>query len=182
MPLLHSTSTASERLAELQKKSLDLAAEQTADWMNAWKKTFSFFPGNPAGAVFEIAEQAIATCVTTQKKAIDIAVEQSHSVVDAAKARKVAYTESAGKAKEMFQHTLAQSGRSPEENDRLRGRANQDSFRSHKEATRTCRRSRRSRNGFHPKGRGCSSSRPRRRRWIWLPSHLKRRPQRPSRS
>jgi hypothetical protein len=27
-----------ERLAELQKKSLDIAAEQSAEWMNAWKK------------------------------------------------------------------------------------------------------------------------------------------------
>ena len=36
-----------ERLAELQKKSLDIAAEQSAEWMNAWKKAFSYFPATP---------------------------------------------------------------------------------------------------------------------------------------
>ncbi len=36
-----------ERMAELQKKALDLAAEQTSKWMGAWKKAFSFFPVAP---------------------------------------------------------------------------------------------------------------------------------------
>ena len=39
-----------ERMAEMQKKSLELAAEQTNEWVNAWKKAFSFFPVTPATA------------------------------------------------------------------------------------------------------------------------------------
>ena len=33
-----------ERLAELQKKSLDIAAEQSTEFLNTWKKAFSFLP------------------------------------------------------------------------------------------------------------------------------------------
>ena len=35
------------RMAELQKNSLDVVAEQTTEWIGAWKKAFSFFPVNP---------------------------------------------------------------------------------------------------------------------------------------
>src|SRR5271169_1716031 len=69
-----------ERVADLQKKSLDLAAEQTTEWINAWKKAFSFFPVTPPTVVFEIAGQAVQTYVETSKTAIDMAVEQSHAV------------------------------------------------------------------------------------------------------
>src|SRR5271165_1479493 len=74
-----------ERLAELQKKSLDIAAAQSADWLNAWKKAFSYFPATPATFVFDIAEQAVETYVETQKSAIDLVVEQSQAVAGIAK-------------------------------------------------------------------------------------------------
>ena len=69
-----------ERVAELQKKSLDIAAEQSAEWLNTWKKAFSYFPATPATFVFDIAEKAVETFVETQKSAIDLVVEQSHTV------------------------------------------------------------------------------------------------------
>ena len=37
-----------ERVANLQKKTLDIAAEQTAEWIGAWKTGIQLFPGNPA--------------------------------------------------------------------------------------------------------------------------------------
>src|SRR5580704_12428451 len=76
-----------EQVAELQKKSLDIALEQTADWMGAWKKAFSGFPVTMPTFMFDVAGQAIQTAVETQKSAIDLAVEQTKSVAGIARTR-----------------------------------------------------------------------------------------------
>ena len=80
-----------ERAAELQKKSLEIAAEQTADWMGAWKQAFSFFPAVPAAFVLDVAGQAIQTALETQKSTIDLIVEQTKSVAAIARMRTDAY-------------------------------------------------------------------------------------------
>src|SRR3974390_555812 len=87
-----------EQVAELQKKSQELAAEQTAEWMGAWQKVFSSFPVPTPTVVFEMAEQAVQTYVETCKSAIDLAVEQSQSVVKIGQERAEAYTKIAGEA------------------------------------------------------------------------------------
>lgn len=98
-----------ERLSELQKKSLDVAAEQSADWLHACKKAFSYFPVTPAMFVFDIAEHAVETYVDTQKTALDIVVQQSHSVAGIAKDRAEAYTKSAHGLTAMFQQAVEHS-------------------------------------------------------------------------
>jgi hypothetical protein len=80
-----------ERVAELQKKTLDLAAEQTAEWLGAWKQAFSFFPVTPPAFVFEVAGQAVQTAIENQKSAIDLVVEQTKSATDITKVRVDAY-------------------------------------------------------------------------------------------
>ena len=87
-----------EQVAELQKKSLELAAEQTSAWMGAWQKVFSSFPVPAPAVVFEMTEQAVQTYVETCKSAIDLAVEQSQSVVKIGQERAEAYTKIAGEA------------------------------------------------------------------------------------
>lgn len=87
-----------EQVAELQKKSLELAAEQTAEWMGAWQKTFSLFPAAAPTVVFEMAGQAVHTYVETCKSAIDLAVEQSQSAVKIGQERASAYSKIAGEA------------------------------------------------------------------------------------
>ena len=74
-----------ERVAELQKKTLDIAAEQTAEWLGAWKKAFSYSPVTPPTFIFEVAGQAVKTAIETQKGAIDLVVEQSKSVAGIAR-------------------------------------------------------------------------------------------------
>jgi hypothetical protein len=81
-----------QRLAELQKQSLDLAAGQTADLVGAWKRAFSFFPVMPPAFVFEVAGQAVQTLVDTQKDAIDLVVEQTRAVAKINKERAEAYS------------------------------------------------------------------------------------------
>jgi len=76
-----------ERLAELQKKSLDIAAEQNAELIAACKKAFSYIPETPGLFLFDLVGQTFARFVETQKGAIDLAVEQSHVVAGLAKER-----------------------------------------------------------------------------------------------
>jgi len=82
-----------ERVAELQKKTLDLAAEQTAEFIGAWKKAFTYSPVTPPAFVFDIASQAVQTAIDTQKSAIDLVVEQTKSAGDIAKVRAGAYSQ-----------------------------------------------------------------------------------------
>jgi hypothetical protein len=81
-----------EQVADLQKKTLDVAAEQSAAWLGAWKQAFSFFPVTPPAFIFEVAGQAVQTAIENQKSAIDLVVEQTKSATDITKVRVDAYT------------------------------------------------------------------------------------------
>jgi hypothetical protein len=81
-----------ERVADLQKKTLDLAAEQTAELIGAWKKAFSYFPVTPATFFFDFAGQAVQTAIENQKSAIDLVVEQTEAATDIVKVRFEAYS------------------------------------------------------------------------------------------
>ena len=97
------------RVAELQKNSLDLAAEQTAEWIGAWKKAFAYFPVNAPTFLFDIVGQAVQTCVETQKSALDLAVEQTQAVTEIAKQRGDAYSEITEGVKAAFRTTVSRS-------------------------------------------------------------------------
>jgi hypothetical protein len=81
-----------ERVADLQKKTLDVAAEQTAEWLGAWKQAFSLFPVTAPAFIFDVAGQAVKTAIENQKSAIDMVVEQTKSATDITKVRVDAYT------------------------------------------------------------------------------------------
>jgi hypothetical protein len=81
-----------QSLAKLQKQSLDLAAEQSAELVGAWKKAFSYFPVMPPTFLFDMAGQAVQTVVDTQKDAIDLVVEQTQAVAKIQKERAEAYS------------------------------------------------------------------------------------------
>jgi len=76
-----------ERLAELQKKSLDIAAEQNAELISACKKAYNYIPETPGMFLFDLVGQTFERFVETQKGAIELAVEQSHVVAGLAKER-----------------------------------------------------------------------------------------------
>jgi hypothetical protein len=76
-----------DRLAELQKKSLDIAAEQNGELVDACKKAFSYIPETPGSFLFDLAGQSFNRFVETQKGAIDLVVEQSHVVAGLAQER-----------------------------------------------------------------------------------------------
>jgi len=76
-----------ERLAELQKKSLDMAAEQSTELMDAWKKAFQYVPDTPGMFLFDMFGQMFERYIETQKGAIDLTLEQTHTMTELAKER-----------------------------------------------------------------------------------------------
>jgi len=97
------------RVAELQKSSLDAVAEQTTEFVAAWKKAASYFPVPTPTFFFDIFGQAVQTAVETQKSAIDLAVEQTEAVAEIAKQRANAYADIAETATEAFKTTVSRS-------------------------------------------------------------------------
>jgi hypothetical protein len=79
------------RLAEIQKKAIDSAVEHNAEVVNAWKKQASAAPGL---FMLELASTAFDRFAETQKGAIDLIVEQSHTLAGLVKERKVTATQS----------------------------------------------------------------------------------------
>lgn len=97
------------RVAELQKNSLDVVAEQTTEWIGAWKKAFGYLPVTTPMFFFDVVGQAVQTAVETQKSAIDLAVEQAEAVTEIGKQRAEAYTKIAETATAAFQTTVTRT-------------------------------------------------------------------------
>jgi len=69
-----------ERLAEAQKSSLDVALQQNADLIGAWKKIAQVVPGTPVPTVLDLVANTFGQFIDLQKGAIDLALEQSHAL------------------------------------------------------------------------------------------------------
>lgn len=80
-----------QRVAALQKKSLDVAAEHSGEWIAVCKKAFSYVPVATPTFFFDLAEQVVENVVETQKNVIDLFVEQSEAVATTVNERTEAY-------------------------------------------------------------------------------------------
>jgi len=98
-----------ERLAELQKKSLDIAAEQNAELIAACKKAFHYIPETPGLFLFDLVGQTFERFVETQKGAIDLAVEQSHVVAGLAEERGASAVKVAESVTALFKQSVEHS-------------------------------------------------------------------------
>src|SRR5450631_1159597 len=74
-----------ERLAEVQKKGIDLAVKQNAEFLNAWKKIAQVIPGAPGFVMLDLASNAFDRYADTQKGAIDQVLKQSHALASLVK-------------------------------------------------------------------------------------------------
>jgi len=63
-----------ERLADMQKKSLQIASEQNAEFIDTCKKAFHFYAGDPGIVSIRPARRGLQSDVDTQKGAIELAV------------------------------------------------------------------------------------------------------------
>ncbi len=75
-----------EVIAELQKKTLEIAAQQGAEWAGAGKKALvRYIPASQVNPVFDLAAQAFDTILEGQKGAIDLVLEQNQAAAGFAK-------------------------------------------------------------------------------------------------
>lgn len=68
-----------EHMAEIQKKSLELAARQNTEWTGALKKAFHFAPETPAAFWIDAAGRTFEKYVDIQKEFIEHVVDQAHA-------------------------------------------------------------------------------------------------------
>jgi hypothetical protein len=76
-----------ERLAEMQKLTLDIAARQTTDVISAWKTMYKTPPETPWTSALDFAGQSVERMALTQKGVIDLVVQQSAHLVETYKVR-----------------------------------------------------------------------------------------------
>jgi hypothetical protein len=78
------------RIADMQKKSIEIAAQQNAEVVELWKKTVQKLPGAPGLFMLDLQNTGFDRYAETQKAAIDFFVEQSHAFADLLKERTTA--------------------------------------------------------------------------------------------
>ncbi len=97
-----------ERLAEMQKKGLEIAVKHNAEVVGAWKK---FTLPVPGVLMLDLATTAFERFAETQKGAIDLIVDQTHTFAKVVKERKVKTSdtmrEGKERAKEAIEHSIA---------------------------------------------------------------------------
>jgi methyl-accepting chemotaxis protein len=98
-----------ERLADMQKKSLEIISEQNAEFIDTCKKAFHFIPETPGMFLFDLFGEAFNRVVDTQKGAIDLAVEQSHALANLAQQRGGSAAKVAEGVTALFQQTVESS-------------------------------------------------------------------------
>jgi hypothetical protein len=103
--------TGVERLAEVQKKGIDLAVKQNAEFLDVLKKFAQSVPSAPGLFILDLASDVLERYADTQKGAIDLVLEQSHAMTGLVKERVTSTaTATAGVAeivRQTVQHSVA---------------------------------------------------------------------------
>lgn len=84
------------RIAEIQKKSVDIAAQHNRELLDVWKKAVQKIPGAPGLFLMELEGSGFDRFAEIHKAAIDLAVEQSKAFGEMLNER----TTTAGKVRE----------------------------------------------------------------------------------
>ena len=96
-----------ERLAEMQKKALEIAVRHNGEVVNTWKK---FTLPVPGVLMLDLATSAFERFAETQKGAIDLMVQQTQTIAKVVKERKLKadpMKEGRERAKEAIEHSVA---------------------------------------------------------------------------
>jgi hypothetical protein len=105
---VHLYTTGIERLAEAQKKAIDLTINHNAEMISAWKKQAWAAPGF---FMIDMVTTAFDRYAETQKGMIDLVVEQSQTLASVVKERKVKtgkiVDDSVAKAQEAVDQSIA---------------------------------------------------------------------------
>jgi hypothetical protein len=76
-----------DRLADMQKRAIDIAVEQNAELIDVYKTFGQKLPTAPRMPLLEVAGTIFERYADSQKNAIDLAVEQSHALRESTKDR-----------------------------------------------------------------------------------------------
>jgi chorismate mutase len=76
-----------DRIADIQKRSIDIAVQQNAEMIDTWKKLVQKLPGGARLPLLDVTATMFERFADAQKHAIDLAVEQSRSVIESVKDR-----------------------------------------------------------------------------------------------
>lgn len=94
-----------ERLANLQKATLDTLSHQSADVADTMRKFVESGPAAPVAGMLDVAERGIEGWVATQKQMLDLAVEQSAQTLESTRKRGGLSSQSATVMSEFVQQT-----------------------------------------------------------------------------
>jgi len=95
-----------ERLAEVQKNALDVALQQNADLVGAWKKIAQVTPGTPVPTILDLVANTFGQFVDLQKGAIDLVLEQSQTLAGLANERGEAVSKATDAVTAIVQDTV----------------------------------------------------------------------------
>lgn len=100
-----------ERMANVQKATIDVAVQQQVEMVDLLKKVVDKVPGTPGLPMLKLATGAVGRYAETQKAAIDFVVEQSQVWTDAlkdrAKTAKTATESATNVAKQTLERSFA---------------------------------------------------------------------------
>lgn len=94
------------RIAEVQKKSIEVAAQQSAEAIALWKKTVEKTPGAPGVFMLDLMASGFERLAETQKGAIDLMVEQSKAAAEVVKERAATAAKTGESAVHFAQETV----------------------------------------------------------------------------
>ncbi len=95
-----------ERLANLQKATLDTLSHQTADVTETTRKSLKAIPSGPAAALFDFAVYGMDGWIGTQKSILDLLVDQSAHAAQVTAERAGYATQSLNKLSELVQQSF----------------------------------------------------------------------------
>ncbi len=76
-----------DRIAEIQKRTIDTAVQHNTEMIDTWKKFAQKLPGGARLPLLDVAASMFERFADTQKNAIDLAVEQNRAVIESIKDR-----------------------------------------------------------------------------------------------
>jgi hypothetical protein len=79
--------TGAGRIADVQKKNIDIAVQQNTELIDLWKKAIQKMPGAPGLFLLELQGSGFERFAEIQKAAVDMVVEQSKAFADLVKDR-----------------------------------------------------------------------------------------------
>ena len=98
-----------DRIAEVQKKGLDLATRQNEDLIGAWKEIAKAVPGAPGLPMLDLVTNAFERYADTQKTAIDLVLTQSHALLGVVKKSAASTADAVAATDELAQKTVEQT-------------------------------------------------------------------------